>query len=326
MQNDPDLRWRFLPIPEGQKGDLVELDLDEQRLTFVVNYDLMPVQQAVERITANSDSRPLLVVPQLSDRILATCKERGIAIIDINGRAYLRAPGLLVERGPLPGRNFRLASGPRNPFAGKSARIVRSLLADLNHTWTQPEIKWRTHASTGLVSRIINYLWEQGFIQKTSPHEYCMRDHLGLVDAWADADRWTKRVHTARYAGFMGTPVELAQQLQEWARRESIAIAFTQWIAAWLRHPYTEPPLTSAYVSHLPDAATLEHLGLRPVSEGGKLWLHVPDDEGIFLETQTCQGLTLTTDAQIFLDLQQTGLRGPEQADALRHGDNFCKP
>jgi hypothetical protein len=45
------------------------------------------------------------------------------------------------------------------------------------------------------------------------------------------------------------------------------------------------------------DAANLELLGLRSVTEGGKLWLHVPDDEGILTETQTCNNLTLVSDA-----------------------------
>jgi len=31
-------------------------------------------------------------------------------------------------------------------------------------------------------------------------------------------------------------------------------------------------------------------------------------------------------DAQIYLDLQKTGLRGPEQASALRNWEGFCRP
>ena len=48
--------------------------------------------------------------------------------------------------------------------------------------------------------------------------------------------------------------------------------------------------------------------------------------QGIFLETQTVQDLPLATDAQIYLDLQNTGLRGPDQAAALRQWEGFCRP
>jgi hypothetical protein len=93
-----------------------------------------------------------------------------------------------------------------------------------------------------------------------------------------------------------------------------------------VRHPFTEPVVTSAYVSRLPDSATLENLGLRLVGEGGKLWLHVPDDDGLLRETQIQDELTLVTDAQIYLDLQRTGLRGPDAATALREWKGFCRP
>jgi hypothetical protein len=93
-----------------------------------------------------------------------------------------------------------------------------------------------------------------------------------------------------------------------------------------LRHPYTEPVVVSAYVPQLPPDPALDALGLRPVSDAGKVWLHVPDDEGAFLETQTVKELPLVSDAQIYLDLQRTGLCGPEQAAALRNWEGFCRP
>jgi hypothetical protein len=75
---------------------------------------------------------------------VAACKEHGIAAIDLNGRCWLRAPGLLVDRRPLPGRSFSYELEPRNIFVGKSARIVRCLLTDRDRTWTQAEIVPRT--------------------------------------------------------------------------------------------------------------------------------------------------------------------------------------
>jgi hypothetical protein len=43
-------------------------------------------------------------------------------------------------------------------------------------------------------------------------------------------------------------------------------------------------------------------------------------------ETQTRNNLTLVSDAQIYLDLQRTGLRGPDAAAALREWEGFCRP
>jgi hypothetical protein len=268
---------------------------------------------------------PLLVAPELRPWILDFCRDKRLGALDLNGRVYLRAVGLLVDRRQLPGRDFRFELEPRNVFVGKSARIIRSLLTERDRVWAQSELVERTKASSGLVSRIVQHLISQGFIEKQSPREFRLSNPLGLVDAWVKADDFHRRTTTTRYTAFGGSSIEVAHQIHAWAREQSVPIAFTQWIAAWLRHPYTEPVVASAYVSRLPEVATLERLGFRTVADAGKVWLLVPDDEGVFLEIQETQGLPLASDAQIYLDLQRTGLRGPEQAAALRNWDGFCR-
>ena len=165
----------------------------------------------------------------------------------------------------------------------------------------------------------------QGFIEKKSAREFHLQNPLDLLDAWVKADDFNRRTTTTRYTVFGDSPIEVAHLLHTWAGAQSVPIAFTQWIAASLRHPYTEPIVTSAYVARLPEAATLGRLSLRPVADAGKVWLLVPNDEGVFVETQKVQELPLASDAQVYLDLQHTGLRGPDQAAALRHWEGFCR-
>jgi hypothetical protein len=43
------------------------------------------------------------------------------------------------------------------------------------------------------------------------------------------------------------------------------------------------------------------------------------------LEIQKVSGLPLVSDAQIYLDLLKTGLRGPDQAEALRNWEGFWR-
>ncbi len=327
LEDDPDLRWTN-PSGVSDHPAWVELVLDDHAHRFKPFYSLKPSIPELESLIAGwkDSDPPLLVVPELSSRVLDLCRQKRLAAIDLNGRAYLRAAGLLVDRGPLSGRDFRFELEPRNVFVGKSARIIRSLLTNRDRVWVQSELLTRTKASSGLVSRIVQHLIGQGFVEKKSAREFCLRDPLGLIDAWAKADDFNRRTRTSRFTTFGGTPIEVARQLKSWAGEQSVSIAFTQWIGGWLRHPYTEPVVTSAYVARLPEAATLERLVLRPVTDAGKVWLQVPDDEGVFLETQTIQDLPLASDAQIYLDLQKTGLRGPDQAAALRDWEGFCRP
>jgi hypothetical protein len=326
LSEDPDLCWHLPPDTSHHKLNHVELELDGKRIVLHPLYALKPSLPWLESLRiSHGVLRPLIVAPELSSRIVNVCKELGVAAIDLNGSTWLRAPGLLVDRRPLLGRSFSYELEPRNIFVGKSARIVRCLLTDRDRTWTQAEIVPHTKASTGLVSRIIQHLISQGFLEKISAREFRLRDWHGLLNQWVESDHFPKRTRTTAYAGYFGPPENLARLLQQWATAENVPIAFTQWIAAWTRHPYTEPVVCSAYVERLPDAATLQQLGLRLTNEGGNLWLHVPDDEGILTETQTINHLTLVTDAQIYLDLQRTGLRGPDAAAALREWEGFCR-
>jgi hypothetical protein len=113
------------------------LEFDGSRFEFRLFYALKPSVPWLEKLeVSSSSSRLLLVTPELSPRVLAACKAHNVAAIDLNGRVWLRAPGLLIDRGPLQGRSFSYELEPRNIFVGKSARIIRSLLNDRDRVWT----------------------------------------------------------------------------------------------------------------------------------------------------------------------------------------------
>ena len=86
---------------------------------------------------------PLLAAPELSTRVLEFCRHKRLAAVDLNGRIYVRAKDLLVDRQNFPGRNFRFELEPRNVFIGKSARIVRSLLTDRDRIWSQSKLVYQ---------------------------------------------------------------------------------------------------------------------------------------------------------------------------------------
>ena len=329
IEEDPDLDWQ---IPQEEKSTIrpsnLDLHLDGRCHRFAVIYTLKPSIPELESLLTSWHEKdpPLLVAPSLKPRILDFCRAKKLAALDLNGRSFLRKKGVLVDRCALPGRNFRFEVEPRNIFVGKSVRIVRSLLSDLNHTWVQSELVQRTKASSGLVSRIVQYLISQGFAERISGRQFRLIDHHGLLDAWVQSDDFSRRTTTTQYSILGADHKKIAHSLKQWAENQEVPIAFTQWVAAWLRQPYTEPVITSAYVVRFPEPATLDQLGFREVRDGGKVWLHVPDDEGVFLETQTQQDFPLASDAQIYVDLLKTGLRGPDQAAALREWEGFCRP
>mgnify|MGYP005846373961 CR=1 FL=1 len=147
-----------------------------------------------------------------------------------------------------------------------------------------------------------------------------MTDFDRLLDAWVREDDFQKRVRRVEYSVLASDPLEIAKQVRD--TLEGSPFYFTQWIAAWLRKPYTTPPVVSVYVPE--DTLSRFDLG-RKVSGGGNLWLLVPEDTGVFQENRYVDDFPLVCDPQIYLDLVGSGLRGPEAADALRQWSGFAK-
>jgi hypothetical protein len=307
----------------------VEASIDGRSRTFAPTYILRPAIPTLRGLLSRRGKGafpPILITPHLTERVLEFCREYGLSAVDLSGTVFLRAKGLLIDCAGTRASTFRPDNTPRNVFVGKSLRLVRSLLTDRDRAWSQDELIERTKVSAGLASRIVNHLIDEGFIEKTSARIFCLGEPLALLSAWANADRFERRTRTLRFSAFGADQLELARKIQNAAREAGLRIAFTQWTAASLRHAYTEPVIVSAYLERPLPKGLLESTGLRPVEDGGVVWLHIPNDEGVFLETQKVSGLTLASDAQIYLDLLRTGLRGPEQAEALRNWEGFCRP
>lgn len=322
---DAALNWRWKEWESRRERGIDaigELILDRRKILFAVEFKLNPAARDVEFLAKQKLKYPLLLIaPHISETLARLCRERGVSCADLNGRLWLRTEGVLIERGAKQAR-FRPAVATPDPFSVKSSRLVRTLLSHGNREWTHKELVEQTGLSKGLVSRLSKHLVEQGLLtQKERTLRVRQRD--ALLDAWAAKDDWAKRTTVRQYSLLVTEPREIASRLND-----SLGDAphvFTQWFAGWLRHPYTLPPVVTAYVKHFPETDALEKkLLARRVPEGGRLWLVVPKDEGVFQETQRVEGLTLAADVQIYLDLLRAGLRGEEQAAELRKWPDFA--
>lgn len=305
---------------------IVEADVDGKRCGFAVTCKLRPTAKDIEKLSVSKRQlAPLLATVSLTDSLLRLCKEQKVNCVDLNGRLRLRGEGLLVERGAnTDGRKrvqYRSADRPINFFSAKSSRLARIFLAYRDREWTQKELADLAGLSQGLVSRLLNYAADQGWIEG-SRGNWTVRNFDALLDAWGLADNWNKRGVIRQYSGLASSLTSIAHDLLEATVGN---IAYTQWFAANLRSPYTQPPVLSAYRSEFLNESDRNSLQLREVDNGGKLWIIVPNETGPFHAVQRVEGLPLVCDAQIYLDLLQVGLRGPEQAQALRDWEGFCR-
>ena len=312
---------RLSPILRGRSELRIGTQLEKSILPI---YPLLyPSRKLLTEISDHKQR--LLLSPHLPDSLATDLRREGISHADLNGRFFVQTPGLVLDRRP-SGSRYRNPESNVDVFSLKSSRIPRALLAHRNKVWTQEELTQRTGVSRGLVSRILKALQEEEWItqtikaSRTQPAQYVLSQFDKLLDAWKAVDHWNDRVTTQQFSLLSSDPDEIARKVTDFAGTDEVA--FTQWYAAHLRHPYTTPPVVSAYVIYR------RHLDLplgRKVNSGGNLWLMYPEDDGLFLEKQRVNGLHLVPDAQIYLDLIGTGQRGPDQAEALRQWEGFAQ-
>lgn len=331
----------FVHYVDGQAGEepqirasvlsagVAELRLEvlNQKWLFTLYPHLHPSRKLLEQdFTDEGKKRSLIFLsPHIPDALASDFRKHGLNHADLNGRLFIKTDHYLLDRQP-KGRAYQNPVSEPDLFSLKTSRIIRALLSHPEKTWTQDELREHTSLSPGLISRILKTLVSHGDVSldkvpgvKSRAH-YRLQEFDRLLDAWRAEDDWTKRVTLQQFSVLSSDVTEIARNLTLFAGEAEVA--FTQWFAAHLRHPYTTPPVVSAYVIYR------RHLDLplgRKVNSGGNLWLLYPEDDAIFRETQKVSGFQLVSDVQIYLDLIRTGLRGPDQAQALREWKGFAR-
>jgi hypothetical protein len=310
------------------RGAAAELRLKARRQKALLSVRplLHPSRKTLADPVGSGDGQFIIVSPHIPDDLASDYRKAAINHADLNGRIFIQTPWLLLDREP-KGSGYRNPVSEPDLFSLKTSRLPRALLSDRDRTWSQGELDLRTQLSRGLISRILNELTLRGYVTRESKGTrhaaaaYRLADFDRLLDAWRAADVWRKRVAIQEYSLLTNDPKEIARAVRDALGAENIA--FTQWFAAYLRHPYTTPPLVSAYVR---SGLSLPELRFaRPAPNGGNLWLIAPKDEGVFFETQECDGFGLVSDVQIYLDLVHMEQRGPDAAEALRAWDGFFR-
>jgi hypothetical protein len=282
----------------------------------------LQLERYLKHLPADVPGYGLLLAPFISEESAKICAEAGIGYADLAGNARLSFDQVFIETRS-PENPFREKRETRSLFAPRATRVLRVLLQGPLRAWKVTELAESARVSLGWVSAVRQQLlareWaaeEPGGLRVTKP--------AAVLEAWVKADDWEKRTRTHEYSVLINEPLELAEKLR-------VALAgeppvFTQWIAGWLRHPYTTPVVVTAYVKKFPDEALIKEtlLGRRVTGGGGRLRLVLPKDEGVLHPQQTVQGFQLVSDVQIYLDLQRAGLRAEEQAEELKHWPDFA--
>jgi hypothetical protein len=263
----------------------------------------------------------VIVAPFISPESARICEDAGMGYADLSGNARIAFSNVYIETRAAENA-FKQRKETKSLFSNKAQRIVRVLLQGPLHPWKVSALANAAQVSLGWVSAVKQELLAQEWAVNESQGLMLTRPSA-LLDEWVKVDRWKERTEIRQYSSIYFEPIDVAKRLEKALGKTRHA--FTQWFAARLRQPYTETPVVTAYVDDWPDEGSLELIvSARRVTEGGRIWLVKPRDEGVFFPSQKKDGFELVSDAQIYLDLLGAGLRADEQAAELRKQKDFC--
>jgi hypothetical protein len=331
MAEVPGILANFLELPENdvnvvpQQGKIgPDFSVKASGYHFLVECKSTaaraPLLMALRQISEIKDSFkkeaiPLIVVPYMGKSGMDFCQENDLSWIDLSGNAHIKAPKLLIH---VEGRQnrFKKAGRPANVFAPKSARIVRQLLIEPGKSYNQRELSQVTGLDEGHTSRIVRRLEElnlidrdeQGFLRPSDPDQ--------LLDAWLETYDFSKhqiiKGHIAARTG-----EELLKRMSRTLADQRIDYAATGLAGAWQYTHFAMFRLATFYLADPPGKNLFDLLHFREDDRGANTWLVVPNDNGVFHGSSTCDDIVCVHPVQIYLDLKWHPERAKEAAEMV---------
>jgi DNA-binding transcriptional ArsR family regulator len=295
-----------------------------------------------------------LVCPALSPRSQKLCFERNVDFIDLAGNVFINIPGkLLLERVGMEPREQTSPSYYRNPFSGKSSRILRVLLQK-PRAWTLSEIaeelakETRRAECAGVsfevsfsqASRVLRSLEEELLVRRRPTlfdldqavseesldevplvarrNPVVVPEPRRLLTVWAEEykDRYRRYLRRSfKVPNPFGSSLKAVRQALDGLLKPR-SYAFTGAAAASLTAPFVDVDPIDLFISDEAGAENLRKFA-SGTSIGPDLRAIYPFDAGVFMYSSLQDGIPVVSDIQAYLDLFARGGRDLKQADHL---------
>jgi hypothetical protein len=327
----PEMLAHWLDLKPAQlrsapKGEEVDLLLRTASHKFVIEWkgagNVALINASIKQLQAyvrasSSDLVPIIAVPFMGEAGRELCKTQRVSWLDLSGNAHIVAPGLRIHVVGKPNK-FTHSGRPKNLFAPKSSRIIRQLLIEPSHAFTQRELTKDTGVDEALVSRLVRELEREKLIIRDEAGAVQPKDPNLLLDAWHE--RYSFRKHQI-IEGFVAERSSdmILQSLSKSLKKCGVKYAATGLAGAWLLTHFASFRIVTFYLESRPSQELLHQMRFKEQDRGGNVWLVVPNDEGVFSGGVEREGIKCVHPVQVYLDLKGHPERAKEAADAVRN-------
>ena len=312
-------------IHADRKLGAVDLVIQAGGLQFVIDWKsggtVAVIDSAIKQLQAYQQTAPFNIVPVVAVPFMGLagqelCKQQKISWLDLSGNAHIAAPGLRIHVIGNPNK-FKKKGRPKNLFAPKSSRVVRQLLLEPFHAFSQRELANNTGVNEALVSRLIHRLEGDNLVVRDETGAVRPKDPNMLLDAWHEVYSFRKHQVIEGFVAERNSDAIL-KGVSHTLKKNAINYAATGLAGAWLFTQFANFRIVTFYLKSRPSQELIREIRFKEQGPGGNVWLVVPNDEGVFTGSSELEGIKVVHPLQIYLDLKGHPERAKEAAETVR--------
>jgi len=317
---------KFLCLPNVQKFEVVsrqekkfisEIEMEDGYSFRMTGFLLDRVYPGtiVEILNQNEDVS-VVVAPYISDRTAAICIDNGIGYFDYSGNCYYVGHSIyLSEKG---NKNIVPRKIKTDTIFEKSSvvssKILRMIFTDINKCWRIKHLSEAVGCSIGQVSKVINYLQENAWIEKTK-EGYKLLDPKGLIKEWSSTYGNKETRSFSTYC--LNAPAALERKIADMKNEMGIDCYLTGFSGGVRYAPVVRYNKVHVYMFPKDIAEAMDYLSLKEVDSGANVIIYCLDNDSFIKDAKEIDGCKVVSPVQIYLDAMQLKGRGEELAEAV---------
>ncbi len=320
---------KFIKLPNVQKYEVVQRGEDgfiasvkmDDGYEFKINaYCLNNVfPSTIMKLMEKQDKSQkinILVAPYISERVAQICESNAMGYFDYAGNCWFAGHSVfLSEKGnknPKPKDQKAVSIFGRTSIV--SSCILRELFADVTKTWRQKYLAEKVGCSIGQVSKVMNALVENAWVEKV-PDGYKMSDPESLLLEWSK-EYGKKEVPS--YACYSLDGVSVIEQRLIKLKRDSGIDAYLTGLAGGVRYaPVVRYNKLHVYIAPEDIREAIRYLDMKEVNSGSNVIIFPLENHSYIKDCRVIDEAAVVSPLQIYLDSMQIKGRGEEMAEAV---------
>ncbi len=320
---------KFIKLPNVQKYEVVQRGEDgfiasvkmDDGYEFKINaYCLNNVfPSTIMKLMEKQDKSQkinILVAPYISERAAQICESNAMGYFDYAGNCWFAGHSVfLSEKGnknPRPKDQKAVSIFGRTSIV--SSCILRELFADVTKTWRQKYLAEKVGCSIGQVSKVMNALVENAWVEKV-PDGYKMSDPESLLLEWSK-EYGKKEVPS--YACYSLDGVSVIEQRLIKLKRDSGIDAYLTGLAGGVRYaPVVRYNKLHVYIAPEDIREAIRYLDMKEVNSGSNVIIFPLENDSYIKDCRVIDEAAVVSPLQIYLDSMQIKGRGEEMAEAV---------